>query len=80
MGRRLTSYIEFRHVREEFREGRPEAYCIADDFAIAYRANAERWEGVSDTFEPPVARKYLTAFDEIWAQCEYEPELRRLHL
>ena len=79
MGRRLNSYIEFRHVKEEYRN-HPEAFCIADDTALAFRANSERWEGMSDTYEPAVARKYLEMFDELWVACEVERELSQLHL
>ena len=79
MGRRLNSYIEFRHIKPEYRN-HPEAFCIADDHALVYRARAESWEGVADTYEPAVARRYLAVFDELWHACEIEPELRRLHV
>lgn len=79
MGRRLNSYIEFRHLREDFAD-HPEAYLIADETAVVYRADAERWEGMADTNEPAVARYYLDAFDGLWQACEVEPALRQLHL
>ena len=79
MGRRLNSYIEFRHLHEELRTYR-EAYLIADDSALVYRADSERWDGLSDTFEPGVARKYLTCFDELWTACEPAQELRELRI
>lgn len=80
MGRRLNSYIEFRNVKPEFRQDHPEAYCIADEHALVYRARASGWEGMSDTYEPAVARYYLTTFEAIWHACEVEPELRQLQL
>jgi hypothetical protein len=79
MGRRLNSYIEFRNVKPQYRN-HAEAFCIADEHAIVYRARAESWEGMSDTYEPAVARRYLNMFDELWQACEIEPELRQLHL
>lgn len=79
MGRRLNSFIEFRNVHDDYREV-PEAYCIADDRAIAYRLNATRWNGIADSDSRPVARTYLERFDEIWAASEVENEFRRLHL
>jgi hypothetical protein len=79
MGRRLNSYIEFRNVKPELRD-RPEAFCIADEHALVYRARAESWQGMSDTYEPAVARIYLTTFDSLWNACEIEPELRQLQL
>ena len=79
MGRRLNSYIELRNVKPQFRN-HAEAFCIADDHALVYRARADSWEGVADTHEPAVARRYLAMFDELWHACEIEPELRQLHL
>ena len=79
MGRRLNSFIEFRNVHDDFRD-RPEAYCIADNRAIAYRLDATRWDGIADSYSPPVASNYLQTFDEIWAASEVEHEFRNLHL
>jgi hypothetical protein len=79
MGRRLNSYIEFRNVKPQYRN-HAEAFCIADEHAIVYRARAETWDGMSDTYQPAVARRYLNMFDELWQACEIEPELRQLHL
>lgn len=79
MGRRLNSYIEFRHVKPQYRN-HAEAFCIADEHALVYRARAESWDGMSDTYQPAVARRYLDMFDELWHACEIEPELRQLHL
>ena len=79
MGRRLNSYIEFRNVRPEF-QGHPEAFFIADEHALVYRARAESWDGMSDTHEPAVARIYLSKFKTIWSACEIEPQLRQLQI
>jgi hypothetical protein len=79
MGRRLNSYIEFRNVQADLRD-RTDAFCIADEHALVYRARAESWDGMSDTHEPAVARIYLNTFESIWNACEVEAELRRLQL
>ncbi|MEM9171938.1 MAG: hypothetical protein AAGA84_04450 [Pseudomonadota bacterium] len=79
MGRRLNSFIEFRNIHEEYR-GQKVAYCIADNRSIAYRLDAERWDGVADTCAPQVASSYLETFDEIWAASEVENEFRQMHL
>jgi hypothetical protein len=79
MGRRLNSYIEFRHVKQELREDIG-AFCIADDHSILYRADAARWNGMLAVDDQPVARSYLERFDALWHACEFEPELRQLHL
>ncbi|MGH8495238.1 MAG: hypothetical protein ACREVN_03825 [Gammaproteobacteria bacterium] len=79
LGRRLSSYIEFRNVRPEFRN-HPEAYCVADDRGIVYRAIATSWNGIAASNDPHVAGKYLDMFNEIWHACEIEQEFRRLHV
>ena len=79
MGRRLNSYIEFRRMTPELSE-HPEAFFIADEQALVYRARAETWEGMSDTYEPAVARMYLNKFESLWNACEIEPEIRRLQI
>src|SRR5687768_5415622 len=79
MGRRLNSYIEFRRVTPDV-SGHPEAFFMADEHALVYRARAETWDGISDTYEPAVARMYLNKFETIWNACEIEPEIRRLQI
>jgi hypothetical protein len=79
MGRRLNSYIEFRNVKPEYRT-HADAFFIADEHALVYRARADSWDGMSDTYEPAVTRIYLNKFDTIWNACEMEPELRQLQL
>jgi hypothetical protein len=65
MGRRLTSCIDIRPVIGAIRQ-RAAGYVIADDRAIVYRVHPDRWDGVADLNNPPVARQYLDEFDEIW--------------
>lgn len=77
LGRRLNTYIEFRHVREDLRT-HAEAFCIADQTALVYRLQARRWEGIADTHEPAVAKLYGTMFDEIWLASEVTTEFRQL--
>jgi hypothetical protein len=79
LGRRLDTYIEFRNVHEDYRSHR-EAFIIADDQALLYRVDHARWEGIADTYEPAVARRYLTLFEEIWNASETARELRQLRV
>lgn len=79
VGRRLNSYIEFRNVHPDYQEHR-EAYLIADDIALLYRVEGRKWEGIADTYEPAVAKRYLVQFDEIWNASEIEQELRELRV
>jgi hypothetical protein len=65
VARRLNSYIEFRNIKPEHGD-HTEAFCIVDDSGIVYRARSDSWEGVADTHEPTVARKYLEVFDSLW--------------
>jgi hypothetical protein len=78
MGRRLTSCID---IRPAFGAARQRAcgYLIADDRAIVYRVHSDRWDGVADLDNPPVARQYLDEFDEIW-HASSPDELARLSL
>jgi len=77
LGRRLNTYIEFRHVREDLRT-HAESFCIADETALVYRLQASRWEGIADTYEPAVAKLYGKMFDEIWQASDVEIEFRQL--
>jgi len=79
LGRRLSTFIEFRHVHEKYRDHN-EAFLIADGSALVFRADVDRWEGISDTSEPTIARRYLSLFDEIWAHSTPANEFRQLHI
>ncbi|MCH8100800.1 MAG: hypothetical protein IIB74_10240 [Proteobacteria bacterium] len=79
LGRRLNTYIEFRHVHEDLRT-HSEAFCIADQTALVYRLQAQRWDGITDTYEPAVAKLYGTMFDEIWLESAVEMEFRQLSI
>jgi len=79
LGRRLSSFIEFRHVHERYRDHN-EVFMIADENALVFRADADRWDGIADTNEPGVARRYLNLFDEIWAHSIPAHEFRQLHV
>jgi predicted GNAT family N-acyltransferase len=41
VGRRLSTFIEFRHLPESY-QGRSDAFLIADDTALVYRAKTDR--------------------------------------
>ncbi len=79
LARRITSHIEIRHVKREYRSNQS-AYLVADDRAIVYRLQAARWDGICELNDAAVARRYLNHFDEVWIASEPEPELRQQHL
>ena len=75
MGRRLSSCIDIRYVAAQSPQ-RASAYLIADDKAIAYRMRADTWDGIADFNNPPVAKLYLTEFDNVWNASAPEHGLR----
>lgn len=79
LGRRLSSFIEFRNIHETYASHR-EAFMIADEAAIVFRSEADRWDAIADTHEPTMARHYLNIFDEIWAVSPSSHEFRHLRL
>ena len=76
MGRRLTSCIDIRPASTTAGQ-RACGYLIADDRAIVYRVHANRWDGVADLNNPPVARQYLDEFDEIWHASAPDSDIRQ---
>jgi predicted GNAT family N-acyltransferase len=79
VGRRLSTFIEFRRLAESFQD-RGDAFLIADNAALVYRARADRWEGVADTREPRMARRYLGEFDQMWQLSEAAQEIGELRI
>lgn len=79
VGRRLSTFIEFRRLAESFQE-RGDAFLVADNVALVYRARADRWEGVADTREPRMARRYLGEFDQMWQHSETAQEIGELRI
>lgn len=78
-GRRLSSFIDFRQLTPEM-PVREDAFLLADDCALVYRARSERWEGIADTDERRLTRLYLEQFDQMWHLAEPAIELRQLKI
>ena len=51
LGRRLNTYIEFRHVREDLRT-HAESFCIADETALVYRLQANAGKALPILMNP----------------------------
>lgn len=79
VARRLNTYIEIRNAHEDYR-GHREACMIADDNALLYRVDAARWEGIADSYDPVVTRRYLDLFDTIWNISEVGSEFREVRI
>lgn len=79
VARRLNTYIDLRNAHQDYR-GHREGLLIADDNALLYRVDAARWEGIADSYDPVVARRYLDFFDSIWNVSEPGPEFREVRV
>ena len=77
LARRLTSCIDLRSMSAQYAAGAG-AFIIADDKALVYRLQADRWDGISDMNDPAVARKYLNFFDEVWQTSMQESQIRQM--
>ncbi len=77
LARRLTSCIDLRAMSPEY-PASAGAFIIADDKALVYRLQADRWEGVWDMNDPTVVRRYLNFFDEIWQTSMQESQMRQM--
>lgn len=79
VGRRLSTFIEFRRLPESVAQ-RDDAFLVADDSALVYRAKTDRWEGIGDKSEPRMARRYLEQFDQLWQLSENAYEIGELRI
>lgn len=79
VARRLNTYIDLRNVHQDYRNHR-EALLIADDNALLYRIDADRWEGIADSYDPVVTRRYLDFFDTVWNVSESGSEFREIRV
>jgi hypothetical protein len=79
VARRLNTYIDLRNAHQDY-WGHREALLIADDNALLYRVDAARWEGIADSDDPVVTRRYLDFFDNIWKVSEQGPEFRQVRV
>jgi hypothetical protein len=79
VARRLNTYIDIRNAHKDY-QGHREALLIADQNALLYRVDAARWEGIADSDDPVVTRRYLELFDTIWNISEPGPEFRQVRI
>lgn len=77
LARRLTSCIDMRSMSLEY-PASAGAFIIADDRALVYRLQADRWDGIFDMNDPPNARRYLNFFDEVWQTSMQESQMRQM--
>ena len=80
VGRRLSSYIDFRNLHEKYRTESHEGFIIADDRAVLYRADGSRYDGILGKNEPAIARKHLEAFEQPWEDSAFREDIRMAHI
>lgn len=79
LARRITSYIEVRHLHPKYRD-QQSAFLIGDDRAVLYRLDSKRWDGIYHPGDPAIARRYLDYFNEAWDASDPDAETRQRHL
>jgi hypothetical protein len=77
LARRLPSCIDMRTMSQEY-PASAGAFIIADDKALVYRPQIDRWDGIADLDDPTVVRRYLNFFDEVWNMSMQEAHLRQM--
>ncbi len=71
---RLSACIDIRNLQEKYRGSIKDAFIIADETTILYRADGRSYDGIMGSHEPAVAKKHLDAFAQPW-----EDSVFRLH-
>ncbi len=79
LGRRLSTYIKFRRVAEDYRD-LPFSFLVADGRGYLYRSLAVQYGGEADFNNPYRARELGREFEEIWQHSQPDPNLRQLHI
>jgi hypothetical protein len=79
LARRITSYIEVRHLHPQYRN-QQSAFLIGDDRAILYRLDSKRWDGIYHSGDPAIARPYLDSFNQAWDASDPDAETRQRYL
>ena len=78
LGRRLTTFIEFRELHEQHKDVANEL-LIADENAVLLRDSPDTTEAQYHPAHPALARQWLRRYDEWWTMAQAVPGLRRLN-
>jgi hypothetical protein len=79
LARQLSSFIEIRKINTDLKTV-SEAFLIADETALIYRRQPQRYEGFVNFNERGRCRLLLADFRDSWEKAAPDPELRRLHI
>jgi len=77
--RQLSSFMEIRKINTDLKTI-SEAFLIADETALVYRRQPQRYEGFVNFNERGRCRLLLADFKDSWEKAAPDPELRRLHI
>jgi hypothetical protein len=76
---RVSSYIQIRHPGPDHRDFN-EAMLLADEKAVIYRKQSERYKGIANFQHPQWAGQLAETFENLWQHAELNPNFRRLML
>ena len=76
---RLSSRVQIRKPPIEYRDFNEE-FVVADEIGLLRRRVPTRYEAELCFYEPKLSRQMTKFFEECWAKCAVDPDLRRLHL
>jgi hypothetical protein len=79
LARQLSSFFEIRKINTDLKTI-SEAFLIADETALIYRRQPQRYEGFVNFNERGRCRLLLADFKDSWEKAAPDPELRRLHI
>ncbi|MBT8422237.1 MAG: hypothetical protein HKN56_02795 [Gammaproteobacteria bacterium] len=74
---RLNTCIDIRNLHEKYRGSINDAFIIADDKVILYRADGRANDGIMGTHEPEVARQHLDDFAQPWEESAFKLHARQ---
>lgn len=80
LGRKLSSFVEFREIPDERRAFVREEYLVGDDRLLLYRESPTQLEGRYYATTPSAARLKRKDFDQLWQESTPAQELRDLKL
>lgn len=79
LGRKLTSYIQFRDLPVAYWHDTVE-WVVCDESGVAVRDPAERGEVIYEPDAPMLARRTARTFDRLWELAQPSQHLRNLNI
>ncbi|MEM7017149.1 MAG: hypothetical protein AAF512_07380 [Pseudomonadota bacterium] len=79
LGKRLSSYFEFRRPAEKHRHI-SQSFLVADDIGVIHREYADALKTEANFCHPMMAKERLGLFNTMWDEAESDPNFRFLSL